>query len=380
MKATLPLLSLIVLCVANILTACTGSIGTPSAPIVKVDLEKGREVTDTVLFEQTGIVILEVTDSSFIRNINKVACLDTLIFISDITENYIYVFNEHGKFLSRIGQLGQGPGEYSSLLDFAADPKRNELILSTEAPRSLLFYSFSGDFLDKTPIPHNGTRIALADNKVIAQEFGGGHRMSVFTLNNHRMAKIDTLDAPPITYGNYITVDGTCFTTSCDTIFYSRRFDNTLYIIQDGKIMPYVKFDFGPYSVTDENEASMDDVKRFLQVANMPNNVRIRGSRLLMNAYPFGLFTYDRVSGKTIHHGKVNHSTLKAAKDSRLRIKFGQMTASWSEDPSTVVFSAEAESVKLIAERAEGLDPELREKLVNLGEEANPVLFFYRMR
>lgn len=380
MKTFLPILSLIIVQAASILTACTGNTSTSSAPTVKVDLEKGRNVIDTVLFEHAEIVVLEVNDSSFIRNINKVARIDTLIFVSDITENHVYAFNEHGKFLSRIGQLGQGPGEYSSLLDFAIDPKRDELILSTEAPRSLFFYYFSGNFLGEAPIPHNGSAIALADDKILAQEFKGGHRMSVFTLDNHRVTKIDTLDVPPIEYGNYITVDGTCFTASGDTIFYSRRFDNTLYIIQDKKVIPYIKFDFGPYSVTDENEAPMEEVKRFLQVVNMPNNVRVRGSRLLMNAFPFGLFSYDRANDKAVHYGKVNHSALKAAKDSRICITFGQMTASWSEDPSMVVFTAEAESVKLIAERAEGLEPELREKLVNLGEEANPVLFFYRMR
>lgn len=379
MKTILSTLSLISLWVVSILTACTSNTSTSSAPIIKIYLEKGRKVVDTVLFEHPKIVVLETNETAYIREINKVACFDSLIYVFDTLQDYVYIFNEQGKFLSRVGRHGQGPGEYADLHDFNIDPIRKELIFST--PRRLQFYSLHGEFLEEVSLPHYVNEFAITGNKVIAREFAGGYAVYEFTFDGHKLIKTTAVDIPPIEYNNFMSSEGSLMTVYNDTVFYTRRFDPTVYVIYDAKATPYITFDFGPYKVTDENKLPMERAaSRIFEIASMPNNIHFRDSHMLLNVFPFGLCVYDRTNGKAIQYGSVKHSQLITAKDARLYIIYNQMTASWSEDPSMVVFSKDANSVRIIAERAEGLDPALREKLVNLDDEANPVLFFYRMR
>ena len=66
--------------------------------------------------EKLEIVPLEMTDESVLSDITEMQVTDHNIWIDHGREFYIYRFSRSGKFLNKIGSIGQGPGEYTNCL------------------------------------------------------------------------------------------------------------------------------------------------------------------------------------------------------------------------------------------------------------------------
>ena len=58
--------------------------------------------------------LLEMTDESVLSDITEMQVTDHNIWIDHGREFYIYRFSRSGKFLNKIGSIGQGPGEYTN--------------------------------------------------------------------------------------------------------------------------------------------------------------------------------------------------------------------------------------------------------------------------
>ena len=71
--------------------------------------------------EKLEIVPLEMTDESVLSDITEMQVTAHNIWIDHGREFYIYRFSRTGKFLNRIGSIGQGPGEYVNYLTFLVD-------------------------------------------------------------------------------------------------------------------------------------------------------------------------------------------------------------------------------------------------------------------
>ena len=98
--------------------------------------------------EKLEIVPLEMTDESVLSDITEMQVTDHNIWIDHGREFYIYRFSRTGKFLNRIGSIGQGPGEYVNYLTFLVDEDKKEVyIFSTN--NGVLVYDFEGRFKKK---------------------------------------------------------------------------------------------------------------------------------------------------------------------------------------------------------------------------------------
>ena len=58
---------------------------------------------------------------------------------------HIYSFNSSGKFISQIGNLGQGPGEYQLPISFFSNADKSTIFI--EDHRDILEYEFDGSFV-----------------------------------------------------------------------------------------------------------------------------------------------------------------------------------------------------------------------------------------
>jgi hypothetical protein len=68
------------------------------------------------------------------------------IYILDIKEGHIKVFDRLGNYLNTIGKKGQGPGEMQYPAFISITP-RNEIVIEDPAVRRLTFYSLEGEYL-----------------------------------------------------------------------------------------------------------------------------------------------------------------------------------------------------------------------------------------
>ena len=70
-----------------------------------------------------------MTDQSMLGEIRRIQVTDHNIWIDHGREFNIYRFSRSGKFLNKIGSIGQGPGEYTTYSTFLVDEDKKEVYI-----------------------------------------------------------------------------------------------------------------------------------------------------------------------------------------------------------------------------------------------------------
>ena len=122
--------------------------------------------------EKLEIVPLEMTDQSMLGEIRRIQVTDYNIWIDHGREFYIYRFSRSGKFLNKIGSIGQGPGEYTTYSTFLVDEDKKEVYIIANT-NGVLAYDFEGNFKRK-----------IVDIQTILQLFSSVYDQ--YILNNQK--------------------------------------------------------------------------------------------------------------------------------------------------------------------------------------------------
>ncbi|WP_431433732.1 6-bladed beta-propeller [Bacteroides hominis] len=122
--------------------------------------------------EKLEIVPLEMTDESVLSDITEMQVTDHNIWIDHGREFYIYRFSRTGKFLNKIGSIGQGPGEYTNYSTFLVDEDKKEVYIIANT-NGVLAYDFEGNFKRK-----------IVDIQMILQLFSSPYDQ--YILNNQK--------------------------------------------------------------------------------------------------------------------------------------------------------------------------------------------------
>ena len=122
--------------------------------------------------EKLKIVPLEMTDESVLSDITEMQVTDRNIWIDHGREFYIYRFSRTGKFLNKIGSIGQGPGEYTNYSTFLVDEDKKEVYIIANT-NGILAYDFEGNFKRK-----------IVDIQMILQLFSSPYDQ--YILNNQK--------------------------------------------------------------------------------------------------------------------------------------------------------------------------------------------------
>lgn len=118
---------------------------------VSVDISSASPLPLSEIATDIHPIKLELTDNSLIGRAGRVLYDGHFILVQNNSPRSILLFDNTGKFIRRIGAIGQGPGEYTTLLDIAADFK-NKLVYASSY-RKLICYDFEGRFIRETAIP-----------------------------------------------------------------------------------------------------------------------------------------------------------------------------------------------------------------------------------
>lgn len=121
-----------------------------SLPVINLS-ENVTEVQSLPLSEaaQTIEVIpLEMTNTSVIGEINHLQVTSSDIWVTHYKDNTIFRFSRSGKFLNKVGTIGQGPKEYVQLDDFFINDERKEVnIVCYDS--GIQVYDYEGNYLRK---------------------------------------------------------------------------------------------------------------------------------------------------------------------------------------------------------------------------------------
>ena len=101
----------------------------------------------STLYKSVKLIPLETNKSCLIGSIRQMQVIDNYILIMD-PPNSLYVFDREGRFIRKIGSVGQGPGEYISIADFTIDRENKTVYIQDGRLARILKYDLAtGKFI-----------------------------------------------------------------------------------------------------------------------------------------------------------------------------------------------------------------------------------------
>lgn len=102
--------------------------------------------------EEMQIVKLDDREEALVGN-SALTISENYILVGNHQQNPCKLFDKQGKFLTAIGVIGQGPGEYQNIYDAAIDEKDGLIYLVGWNARNVLVYDLKGKFIEALPVP-----------------------------------------------------------------------------------------------------------------------------------------------------------------------------------------------------------------------------------
>ena len=299
---------------SSFLKVDTDSIAKKNIPIIKPEFE-GKRLSISDYLKSVRYVKLELSDESLIGEITKLEVFENRIYVHDLKTKSVFVFSIDGRYLFKINNVGQGPGEYLQVNFFGIDRDRKEMVLSDFVSMKILRYDLSGKYLSTQKVPFRGYGIhPIHDDKIA---FYSAYRKTEKFKKEHLLYYIDSKNNIEKAYFPYVNEDDVDFISTQSGPFYSNgndynyfdRYSDMVYLIGKDGLVPKYKFDFGD-KVFDISymERPSNELKEYLQKEEFPilYFVAENDNLLVFNAghnYKTCLGYYFKKTGEVLNAG-----------------------------------------------------------------------------
>ena len=231
-------------------------------PLV-INLEKNisnfKKVHLSNIAEDVRYILLETNNESFIEDIRNLDIDSDYIFVS--ARGKCILFDSKGKFVSKIGKKGKGPGEYI----YPSAVKIGKKVLFVPSSENLLIYSKTGEFLQsvKNPawfdvMPFNDNWFPITDSLFICQVRNvmgdEASKAVVFNINSDTIQLIPNYIKFSRSKISYRSDDGRAkFYLYKNLLSYREYMNDTLFRFRDNyKLEPSYIFSLGKYQFPPE--------------------------------------------------------------------------------------------------------------------------------
>ncbi len=198
------------------------------------------------LINEIDFIPLETTDECLIGHIDKILSIPGYYFIQDRINKTLFKFSQDGKFITKIGSLGQGPKEYLSVWDIILDKKNKFINVLDLEGYKIIKYTYDGDFIGKTNLKLPCLQFEYKDNFIVAAGKNYGENAFDLIISDLKQKTIEK--AFPVNPSNKST-----FTSPyplrkfSNDIYYSKPFSNSFWIIKPNEklLAKIITLDFG---------------------------------------------------------------------------------------------------------------------------------------
>ena len=225
---------------------------TPAEIVVKVDVSESDKYFDACqIADLEKVIPLETVGDALVGEIDKLEMDDNHIVILDKRMRAVWLFGTDGKFIRRIGCLGNGPKEYVSLDDMCFDKESGTVWIWDRVKQVMLEYDLSGELLKEVATGFSSNVFAKTkDGFWLYYSYLKNPDNNSLILVNEEMNHLvkgffPTKESFPVSLSSGFTFwDGNAY-------FYF-PLSNVLYSLDGMEANPYIEFDFGertlPYS------------------------------------------------------------------------------------------------------------------------------------
>lgn len=357
----------------------------PAEPVGETVSFVGNEdsVADTVLLKQKSAFSFEVTDESLIGRMERVVKSGGHYYVLDKQTRSVLVFDETGRYVRTIGRLGGGVGEYAALRDMAVDVYSHRVWLLVE-PAAVYCYRLDGSFEKSFRLKEPANALAVDEQYIYLNNvtFINNERMpyslTVMDKNGElRQQLLPTLDeiAPYCYYaGNSLSGIG-------DGIVYTRRFDDSVYRLADGKVdvrwaVAWNRLQF-PDSEKDKTW-DCNDLNKFCwedKHVYTLTNIQEGNDFVLFRSNLLGTFVLDKSRKEITYYTMIEQTDLHIPLPNYLPVE-------GEGDEVFFVYPAyRLDDLKALLEKRDTPLPDTYKKLISsMDAESNPLIFRYSLK
>jgi len=207
------------------------------------------------------------------EHIIRIFATSTHIFIAGYNPTYCYVFDRAGRFVGKIGSIGQGPGEYTYLIGLSINEKNQTLYLETT--RTVLEYSWDGVFRKSITKPKNMSNNPIDAVSFVYDNLFIGHFINHSGKEKYNFCLFDTTGRVVKSFDNHIILDRTRIRYTggdaamkpfrlSENMYVKEIANDTLYCLnKKAELVPQFVFNIGKYAVKKEKRGDMIDPKDF---------------------------------------------------------------------------------------------------------------------
>ncbi len=253
-------LSIILLSLLLLTAGCGQKSRDGGLPVIDVvgNLGTYRQIPMSELIEDVEYIPLETAPNFLIGRHDHVRVTTDYILVGSF--NYCYVFTREGKFISNIGHVGRGPGEYGMIAGVAVDEER---IYINDLYASILEYSWEGKYVRAIgkPTVHEGEYYQARAGNIfpLGNDLFLGHIENDSGEEPHNWIIFDATGAIVKAFDNHIRINKDSFTSSVfassipvmmsGNIYVKERYNDTLYRLDRHRDHePVFVFDIGKYT------------------------------------------------------------------------------------------------------------------------------------
>ncbi|TGV03427.1 6-bladed beta-propeller [Flavivirga rizhaonensis] len=152
--------------------------------------QKPLKVNLSEIASEIEYIQLQTSDKSLLNRIdnesNNIKFFNKKILIKDKL-NSLLLFNFKGEFLSKIGALGKGPGEYLKIDGFTILTEEESIVINSRQEKKMRLYDYSGIFKNDFSTKFQTNNIFSFNNHLISvnnfdfRKYSGYNNLSVFS-------------------------------------------------------------------------------------------------------------------------------------------------------------------------------------------------------
>ncbi|MCH7396948.1 6-bladed beta-propeller [Belliella sp. DSM 107340] len=267
------------------------------------------ELVDSVFY-----IKLETRSESILGDqVNRIIIKESYIYVVDIGQDIVFVFDKNGKFVSKLDKLGDGPDQYNFLSHIFVDDNEEYIEVVDgrgEKARILKYSNLTFDFLSESPLYVPSSNSSRREGDIYYFSAQQIENLVNGEVTNADIIAVKKNETQKGLFKKNIATGGVNFTINSENftvnekgeIFVSLMYNNSFFRLSNMEAFPIYTVDFGVYGIDNavglrSTEQQMDYLEKFTEgLASFPV--------LSSNNSSFFLFSYffKKNSKRNLYH------------------------------------------------------------------------------
>lgn len=205
----------------------------------------------------------DVNNDNIVGQLDKIVLTEEYIYIADTYMKRIVVYDYQGNIVGKVGQLGEGPEEFTSVADFCVGDAGDIYVYDSKLNKMFVYAKGTFAFIKTYPVAFKATNM---------QQIKEGHFLFALAPYNDdeatKQKKIVVTDekfqpiSSHIDYEKNVDLNYEFVTFMRDNkegVLYNRPIDNNVYLFDwNGNLSKKFRFDFGAFTVAEDDLKDID--------------------------------------------------------------------------------------------------------------------------